>query len=75
VIITVETLEFLHRGGRIGGAQKFLATALNIKPIIEVTGGKLEGIEKVTAASAGKWLNWSVSAWRAEAVADCRAAC
>jgi len=47
VIITVETLEFLHRGGRIGGAQKFLATALNIKPIIEVTGGKLEGIEKV----------------------------
>jgi DegV family protein with EDD domain len=47
VIITVETLEFLHRGGRIGSAQKFLATALNIKPIIEVTGGKLEGIEKV----------------------------
>ena len=47
VIITVETLEFLHRGGRIGGAQKFLATALNIKPIIEVTEGKLEGIEKV----------------------------
>jgi DegV family protein with EDD domain len=47
VVITVETLEFLHRGGRIGGAQKFLATALNIKPIIEVTEGKLEGIEKV----------------------------
>jgi DegV family protein with EDD domain len=47
VIITVETLEFLHRGGRIGSAQKFLATALNIKPIIEVTKGKLEGIEKV----------------------------
>jgi DegV family protein with EDD domain len=47
VLITVETLEFLHRGGRIGGAQKFLATALNIKPIIEVVEGKLEGIEKV----------------------------
>jgi DegV family protein with EDD domain len=47
VIITVETLEFLHRGGRIGGAQKFLATALNIKPIIEVVEGKLEGVEKV----------------------------
>ena len=47
VLVTVETLEFLHRGGRIGSATKFLATALNIKPIIEVTGGKLEGIEKV----------------------------
>ena len=47
VVITVETLEFLHRGGRIGGAQKFLATALNIKPIIEVVEGKLEGVEKV----------------------------
>jgi DegV family protein with EDD domain len=47
VLVTVDTLEFLHRGGRIGGAQRFLGTALNIKPIIEVAGGKLEGVEKV----------------------------
>lgn len=47
VLFTVETLEFLHRGGRIGGATRFLATALNIRPIMELTGGKIEGIEKV----------------------------
>jgi len=47
VVFTVETLEFLHRGGRIGGGTRFLATALNIKPIMELTGGKIEGIEKV----------------------------
>lgn len=47
VVITVETLEFLHRGGRIGGGTRFLGTALNIKPILELTGGRLEPVEKV----------------------------
>lgn len=47
VVFAVDTLEFLHRGGRIGSGSKFLGTALNIKPILEVTGGKVEGIEKV----------------------------
>jgi DegV family protein with EDD domain len=32
VMLTVDTLEFLHRGGRIGGAAKLIGTALNIKP-------------------------------------------
>lgn len=47
VVFAVDTLEFLHRGGRIGGGSRFLGTALNIKPILEVTGGRVEGIEKV----------------------------
>ncbi len=47
VVFTVETLEYLHRGGRIGGAQKLLGTALSLKPILEVTGGRVESIEKV----------------------------
>ncbi|MEJ2757340.1 MAG: DegV family protein [Anaerolineales bacterium] len=47
ILLTVETLEFLHRGGRIGGAQKFLASALQLKPILEVTGGVFEGREKI----------------------------
>ena len=29
----------MKKGGRIGGAKAFLATALSIKPIIDVTGG------------------------------------
>jgi DegV family protein with EDD domain len=45
--LTVETLEFLHRGGRIGGAQRFLGTALNIKPILEVNDGRIEALERV----------------------------
>lgn len=47
VYLTVETLEFLHRGGRIGGAQRFLGTALNLKPILEITGGRIEPVERV----------------------------
>lgn len=47
VVITPETLEYLHRGGRIGGGQKFLATALNIKPILDLQEGRLEALERV----------------------------
>jgi DegV family protein with EDD domain len=47
IYITVETLEFLHRGGRIGGAQRFLGTALNIKPILDIHDGRLDAIERV----------------------------
>jgi DegV family protein with EDD domain len=47
VIFAVDTLEFLHRGGRIGGAARLLGTALNIKPILEVTGGQVEAVERV----------------------------
>lgn len=47
VVFAVDTLEFLHRGGRIGGANRFLGTALNIKPILEVVNGRIEPIERV----------------------------
>lgn len=47
VYFAVDTLEFLHRGGRIGGAQRFIGSALNLKPILAVTGGKVEGIERI----------------------------
>jgi len=47
VVFAVDTLEFLHRGGRIGGGQRFLGSALNIKPILELTGGRVEAVERV----------------------------
>jgi DegV family protein with EDD domain len=47
VVFAVDTLEFLHRGGRIGGGSRFLGTALNIKPILEVVNGHVEAIERV----------------------------
>jgi DegV family protein with EDD domain len=51
ILIVVDTLEFLHRGGRIGGAQRLLGTALNLKPILEVTGGRIEPFERVRTRS------------------------
>ena len=47
VYFVVDTLEFLHRGGRIGGGARFLGTALNLKPILEVRAGRIEAIERV----------------------------
>ena len=37
-----DTLDNLKKGGRIGNAKALLATALSIKPIIDVTGGVVE---------------------------------
>ena len=47
IIFAVDTLEFLHRGGRIGGANRYLGTMLNIKPLLVVEDGKIEPLEKV----------------------------
>jgi DegV family protein with EDD domain len=47
VFFAVDTLEFLHRGGRIGGASRFLGTALGLKPILYLEKGKVEALEKV----------------------------
>jgi len=47
VVFAVDTLEFLHRGGRIGTGSRFLGTALNIKPILELRDGKVEALERV----------------------------
>lgn len=47
VFFAVDTLEFLHRGGRIGGAQRFLGTLLNMKPILALQDGRVEGLERI----------------------------
>jgi DegV family protein with EDD domain len=47
VIFVVDTLEFMRRGGRIGGAAAFLGTALNMKPLLTLHEGKVEAIDKV----------------------------
>ena len=47
VVFVVDTLEFMHRGGRIGGAKRFLGTALNLKPLLTVLDGKVEALESV----------------------------
>ena len=46
IIFTVDTLEYLHKGGRIGGATAFLGSALSIKPILYIKDGRIEPLEK-----------------------------
>jgi len=47
ILFVVDTLEFLRRGGRIGGAQALLGNVLNIKPILELKDGVIEPAGKV----------------------------
>jgi DegV family protein with EDD domain len=47
IFFMVDTLEYLHRGGRIGGAQRLVGTALNLKPILTIKDGKVEATERV----------------------------
>ncbi len=47
LVFTVETLEFLRRGGRIGGAQAFVGGLLDMKPILELRNGRVEPVERV----------------------------
>ncbi|HAY84202.1 MAG TPA: DegV family protein [Chloroflexi bacterium] len=47
ILLTVNTLEFLHRGGRIGGAKRLVGSALNLKPILEVVDGRIEPAESI----------------------------
>ena len=43
---TLETLEYLHRGGRIGGAAALVGSALQIKPILHLVDGRVEPFAK-----------------------------
>jgi fatty acid kinase fatty acid binding subunit len=47
----VDTLEHLRRGGRIGTARALLGSALAVKPLLELTEGRIELREKVRTAS------------------------
>ena len=47
VMFVVETLEYLRRGGRIGGAQAMLGTILNVKPLLKLQDGRIEPVEKI----------------------------
>jgi DegV family protein with EDD domain len=47
VVFFVETLEYLQRGGRIGRAQAFLGSLLNVKPVLIVRDGEIHPFERV----------------------------
>jgi len=47
IFFLVDTLEFLRRGGRIGGAAALLGTALKMKPLLTIENGRVEPCERV----------------------------
>jgi len=44
---SVDSLEHLHRGGRIGRAQAFLGTFMKIKPLLKLVEGEVQPVEKI----------------------------
>jgi DegV family protein with EDD domain len=47
VAFVVDTLEFLHRGGRIGGAKRLVGSVLSIKPVLHLADGRIEPLASV----------------------------
>jgi len=47
IFFLVATLEYLQKGGRIGGASALIGSTLQIKPILEIKNGHVEAKEKV----------------------------
>lgn len=46
IYFLVDTLEYLQKGGRIGGAKALVAELLQIKPILQIVGGQVEPFEQ-----------------------------
>ena len=51
LLFTVDTLEFLQRGGRIGRAAKFAGQLLNVKPILTIQEGEVIPLKRVRGAA------------------------
>ena len=65
----LDTLEYLRKGGRIGGAQAMLGSMLSIKPIITVEHGAVEQAGKVrTRSKALKFMLDRVPAGNVESI-------
>ena len=51
LLFTVDTLEFLQRGGRIGRAAKFAGQLLHVKPILTIEDGEVIPLKRVRGAA------------------------
>jgi len=59
VRLTFDTMEYLKRGGRIGGAQAFLGSILHFHPVIGVINGVVDGVARVRSRKQA--LDWLVN--------------
>ena len=51
VLFVVDTLEYLHKGGRIGGAKRLVGSVLSIKPVLHIENGQIEPLASVRTKS------------------------
>ena len=51
LIFVLDTLEYLRRGGRIGGARAMLGSMLNVKPMLQIENGLVEPLEQPRSRS------------------------
>ena len=42
IVFVVDTLEYLHKGGRIGGAKRLMGSMLSVKPLLHLQDGRIE---------------------------------
>jgi len=54
IYFSVDTLEYLHKGGRIGTASKWVGTLLNIKPILYLHEGVIQPLDKVRTTTKAR---------------------
>ena len=54
IYITLETLKYLKKGGRVTPAAAAIGTVLNIKPVLQIQGEKLDAYAKVRGFAQGK---------------------
>ena len=47
IVFTVDTLEYLYKGGRIGGAAALIGSLLQFKPMLAIIKGRVEALERV----------------------------
>ena len=47
VLFVVDTLKYLHKGGRIGGAQHLVGSLLSIKPVLQIVDGRIEPLASI----------------------------
>lgn len=54
IYLMVDTLKYLKKGGRITPAAAMIGSALNLKPILQIQGAKLDAYKKVRGVKAAK---------------------
>ena len=47
VLGMLDTLKYLHRSGRIGGARRYLGSLLNLKPLLQIADGEIQPLDRV----------------------------